>query len=54
MIVVVPDVDGCVVQNFSVTVPAAVDGGTATSRMVSTDLAKDLVFAILPQVQLQV
>lgn len=50
----VPDVDGRVVQDFAVTVPAAVGGGTATSRMVSTDLAEDLVFAILPQVQLQV
>lgn len=53
-IVVVPDVNGCVVKNFPVAVPAAVDRGTATSWMVSADLAKNLVFAILPQVQLQV
>lgn len=50
----VPDVDGRLVQDFTIAVPAAVGRGTATSRVVSTDLAKDLAFAILPQVHLQV
>lgn len=47
------DIDGCVGQNLAVAVPAAVGGGTAASRMVSADLAEDLAFAMLSQVQLQ-
>lgn len=50
----VPDVNGCVGQDFAVAVPAAVGGGAPTSRVVSTDLAEDLAFAVLPEVQLQV
>lgn len=50
----VPDIDGCVCQDFAVAVPAAVGGSTATSRVVSADLAEDLAFAVLLQVQLQV
>lgn len=50
----VPDVNGRVGQDFAVAVPAAVGGGASTSRVVSTDLAEDLVFAVLPKVQLQV
>lgn len=50
----VPDVNGCVGQDFAVAVPAAVGGGAPASRVVSTDLAENLVFAVLPQVQLQV
>lgn len=49
-----PDVDGCVVQDLAVAVPAAVGGGAATSRMISADLAEDLALAGFPQVQLQV
>lgn len=45
---VVPDVDGRVGQDFAVAVPAAVGGGASTSRVVSTDLAEDLPFAVLP------
>lgn len=41
-------------QNLAVAVPAAVGGGAATSRVVSADVAEDLPFAVLPQVQLQV
>lgn len=50
----VPDIDGCVVQDFAVAVPAAVGGGASASRVVSAYLTKDLMFAILAQVQLQV
>lgn len=50
----IPDINGCVVQDLAIAVPAAVGGGAATSRMVSTDLAEDLVFAMFSQVQLQV
>lgn len=50
----VPDVDGRVGQDLAVAVPAAVGGGTAASRMVSADLAEDLAFAVLSQLQLQV
>lgn len=49
-----PDVNGRVGQDFAVAVPAAVGGGAPASRVVSTDLAEDLAFAALPQVQLQV
>ena len=52
--VAVPDIDGGVGQDLAVTVPAAVGGGTATGRVVSADLAEDLAFAGLAQVQLQV
>lgn len=41
-------------QDFPVAVPAAVGGGAPASRVVSADLAEDLAFAVLPQVQLQV
>lgn len=51
---VVPDVDGRVRQDLAVAVPAAVGGRTATSWVVSADLAEDLPFAVLLQVQLQV
>lgn len=50
----VPDINGRVGQDFAVAVPAAVGGGAPASRVVSTDLAEDLAFAVLPQVQLQV
>lgn len=50
----VPDVDGRMVEDFAVAVPAAVGGGTAAGRVISTDLAKDLMFSILSQVQLEV
>ena len=50
----VPDVDGRVGQDLAVAVPAAVGGGTATSRVVLADVAEDLAFAVLLQVQLQV
>lgn len=45
------DVDGRVGQNLAVAVPAAVGGGAAASRVVSADLAEELVFAVLLQVQ---
>lgn len=48
------DVDGRVGQDLPIAVPAAVGGGTAASRMISADLAEDLAFATLPQIQLQV
>ena len=51
---VVPNVDGRVGQDLAIAVPAAVGGGTAASRVVSADLAEDLAFAMLLQVQLQV
>lgn len=44
----VPDVNGRVGQDFAVAVPAAVGGGAPASRVVSTDLAEDLAFAVLP------
>lgn len=50
----VPDVDGRVGQDLAVAVPAAVGGGAAAGRVVSADLAEDLVFAVLPQVQVRV
>lgn len=50
----VPHVDGRVRQDLAIAVPAAVGGTAATSWVVSADLAKDLVFAGLLQVQLQV
>lgn len=50
---VVPDVDGRVGQDLAVAVPAAVGGSTATSWVVSADLAEDLAFAALLQVELQ-
>lgn len=50
----VPDVDGCVGQDLAVAVPAAVDGSAAAGRVVSADLAEDLAFAVLVQVQVRV
>lgn len=50
----VPDVDGGVRQDLAIAVPAAVGGSTATSWVVSADMAEDLPFAVLLQVQLQV
>lgn len=52
--VVVPDINGRVSQDLAIAVPAAVGGGTAACRVVSADLAENLVFAGLSQVQLQV
>lgn len=52
--VVVPDVNGRVGQDLAIAVPAAVGGRTAASRVVSADLAENLAFAVLVQVQLQV
>lgn len=46
-----PDVDGRVVQDFAVAVPAAVSGRAATCRMVAANLAEDLVLAVVAQVQ---
>lgn len=48
------DIDGCVAQDLAIAVPAAVGGSATTSRVVSADLAEDLVFAVLQQVQLQI
>lgn len=50
----IPDVNGGVCQDLAVAVPAAVGGSTATGRVVPADLAKDLAFANLPQIQFQV
>lgn len=47
------DVDGRVGQDLAVAVPAAVGRRTATSWVVSADLAEDLVFAVPLQIQLQ-
>lgn len=46
-----PDVDGRVVEDLAVAVPAAVGGGAAAGRVVSADLAEDLVLAAVAQVQ---
>lgn len=41
-------------QDLAVAVPAAVGGGTAAGRMVAANLAEELVFAVLPHVQVRV
>lgn len=46
-----PDVDGRVVEDLAVAVPAAVGGGAAAGRVVPADLAEDLVLAAVAQVQ---
>lgn len=48
----VPDIDGCVGQDLTITVPAAIGAGTATSGVVSADLAENLPFAVPQQLQL--
>lgn len=48
----VPDVDGRVVEDFAVAVPAAVGGGAAAGRVVPADVAEDLMMlAAVAQVQ---
>ena len=51
---VVPDIDGRVCQDFAVAVPAAVGRRTAAGRVISADLAEDLVLPVLPQVEVRV
>lgn len=46
-----PDVDGRVVEDLAVAVPAAVGGGAAAGRVVPADVAEDLVLAAVAQVQ---
>lgn len=51
-----PDVDGRVVEDFAVAVPAAVGGAAAAGRVVSADVAEDLMLgaagaALAAQVQ---
>lgn len=46
-----PDVDGRVVEDLAVAVPAAVGGGAAAGRVVAADVGEDLALAAVAQVQ---
>lgn len=50
-----PDIDGCVVEDLAVAVPAAERGPAAAGRVVAADVAEDLAaLGVFQQVQLQV